>query len=209
MTTLNAGATARTVPWQPADSTRSRPLTNGELLVMAREGDRAAWEQLVQRHTRLLWAVARGFRLSAADSADVVQTTWLRLAEHLHRLHSPEAVSGWLATTVRTECLTLLREQVRERPTAVASDVPSPDAGPEQLAEDADLVRCVRAALSRLPERDQCLLRALSANREPGYAAVAAALDMPVGSIGPSRARALARLRAELGAEASTLRSRS
>ena len=191
---------------QAADPVQTRPVTNGELLVRTREGDRTAWEQLVQRHTRLLWSVARSFRLDAADSADVVQTTWLRLAEHVHRLHSPESVSGWLATTVRTECLTLLREHARERPTSTELDVPGSDAGPEQLAEDAEVVRRVRAALSRLPERDQRLLRALSANPEPGYAAVAAALGMPVGSIGPTRARALARLREELGAEAPTLR---
>jgi RNA polymerase sigma factor (sigma-70 family) len=165
----------------------------------AARGDRHAWNALVNRYSGLVWSVARAHRLNAADSADVVQTTWLRLIEHIGALHDPARVGSWLATTARRECLRILRHTTRCAPT---EEVPEP-APTEDEAIDARLLAQERdatlwEAFSRLPARDQALLRLLSSDPPASYQEIAAALDMPVGSIGPTRARCLARLRREL-----------
>ncbi len=172
------------------------------LLQRAADGDRSAWDALVERFTSLLWSVARAHRLSDADAGDVVQTTWLRLVEHLGRIEEPDRLAGWLATTARHECLRVLRRSGRERPAGDGgtSDGPFdvPDAaGPldaRLLADerDARLWECFGA----LTGRCQTLLRVLLADPAPSYADVSAALGMPVGSIGPTRGRCLDRLRA-------------
>ena len=89
-----------------------KDLRVGELVARVRAGDPVAWQSLTDRYTNLLWAVARGMRLSRADAADVVQTTWLRLLENIGRLTDPPRVGAWLATTARRECL---RFQARSR----------------------------------------------------------------------------------------------
>ena len=89
-------------------------LSTSELLEQAAAGNSGAWDEIVSRYSGLVWAVARGFALSMADAADVSQTTWLRLVEHLGRLREPEHLGGWLATTARHECLRTLRKSGRE-----------------------------------------------------------------------------------------------
>ena len=79
------------------------------VLQAAANGDREAWNALVAQYSGLVWSVARAHRLGDADAADVVQTTWLRLVEHLDRIRNPEGVGAWLATTARHECLRVLR----------------------------------------------------------------------------------------------------
>lgn len=168
-----------------------------ELLGSAAAGDKGAWDALVDHFGPMVAAVARGHRLSAADVADVAQTTWLRLFEHLGRIQDPERVGGWLATTARRESLRLLRLSGRE----VASD----DArltGTTVAAPglDVDLIRQeqisdVREAFRRLPARAQVLLGALMSESAPSYRALSDALDMPIGSIGPTRQRYLRHLR--------------
>jgi len=86
------------------------------LLAQAAQGDQRAWNALVDEHSRLLWSVARSFRLDAADANDVVQTTWLRLLEHLDRIEDPSRLVGWLVTTARREAMRVLRRSGRERP---------------------------------------------------------------------------------------------
>src|SRR6266516_3266327 len=88
-----------------------------ELLQAAAGGDQDAWGRLVDRYSRLVWAVARGHRLSQADAADVTQATWLRLVEHLDRIKEPERLGAWLATTARHESLRVIRRGGREQPT--------------------------------------------------------------------------------------------
>src|ERR1700736_5759838 len=85
-------------------------------LKAAAAGDATAWDALVGRYSNLVWAVARGHRLNAADAADVSQTTWLRLVEHLDRIEQPERVGAWLATTARRESLRVLRMAGRQIP---------------------------------------------------------------------------------------------
>jgi len=171
---------------------------SGVLLRAAARGDERSWNVLVDRHSGLVWAIARNHRLSAADCDEVFQTTWLRLVEHAARLHDPAKVGGWLATTARHESLRMLRRSGRQIP--MGDDLPEPPQHAPGL--DEDLLRRERdaslwSAFARLPERDQQLLRLLSADPAPSYEEIGAALDMPVGSIGPTRARCLERLRRE------------
>lgn len=163
------------------------------LLEAAAHGDQSSWNALVDRFNGLLWGVARGYRLGDADTADAVQTTWLRLVENLGRIDDPERLPGWLATTVRRECLRLLRKRAPERLGAEweAADATAIDADLLVAERDAALWR----ALATLSEQCQRLLRVLMASPPPSYAAVSDALDMPIGSIGPSRQRCLDRLR--------------
>jgi RNA polymerase sigma factor (sigma-70 family) len=170
--------------------------TNTELLTAAAAGDQHAWDVLVQRHMSLLWSIARSYRLGAADAADVVQTTWLRLLEHLDKVADPERLAGWLATTARRECIHSMRRT--DRRAESAADFPNiPDEGPEPDAillrdeRDAELWR----ALAKLDEYCQRLLRVLMADPPPAYADVAVLLGIKIGSIGPTRARCLAKLR--------------
>jgi RNA polymerase sigma factor (sigma-70 family) len=169
------------------------------LLAKAAEGDSDAWCQITTRFTKLLWAVARSYRLGAQDSADVVQTTWLRLVDNLRAIENPDALPGWLATTARREAISLLRRRTHASPrleadrSSIRTDnfLPECDTGLLERERDAQLWRCV----GQLPEKDQRMLRILMSCDRPSYAGVAAALDVPVGSIGPTRLRALQRLR--------------
>jgi RNA polymerase sigma factor (sigma-70 family) len=173
----------------------------GELLKRASDGDQRAWDELVNRYTRLLWSVGRSHRLDTADAADAVQTTWLRLLEHLDRIEDPERLVGWLVTTMRRECLRILRRTGRERPQPPdGADFDAPDPGEPVYAalirneRDAQLWQ----AFDRMPDRCRRLLRVLMTSPPPPYEAVAALLEIPIGSIGPTRARCLTRLRGML-----------
>ena len=168
------------------------------LVKRASDGDQAAWDALVDRYTNLLWSVARGYRLERADAADVIQVAWLRLVEHLPRLRDPERVGAWLATTVRRECLQVIATRKRrggpvedEILTSLPDDAAPVDA--RLLADERD--RALWQAFAGMPDRCQRLLRILMADPPPSYQDVAETLTMPVGSIGPTRARCLERLR--------------
>jgi RNA polymerase sigma factor (sigma-70 family) len=167
----------------------------------AAAGDPAAWDALVAQYSNLVWAVARSHRLSAADAADVSQTTWLRLVEHLDRIQQPARLGAWLATTARRESLAAIRRGARhvavgsaEEVAPVSLDEPSPDGALIQAEEQSEVGR----AFGRLAERCQRLLRILMADPPPHYDEVAEALDMPIGSIGPTRARCLENLQREM-----------
>jgi RNA polymerase sigma factor (sigma-70 family) len=174
----------------------------------ARAGDQRAWNALVNRYAGLVWAVARAHRLNDADAADVSQATWIKLFRSLGTLKTPAAVGAWLATTARRESLRCIQRSGRTEPwpeeRELADNGPDVDAG--LLAGERD--ELVLRALAGLSERDQALLRMLSADPAPSYDEIGAALDMPIGSIGPTRARALERLRrklAQLGTPAESL----
>ena len=170
----------------------------GALVRAAATGDEHAWNELVARFSKLVWAIARNHRLCADDASEVSQTTWLRLAEHIDRLHDPSKVGGWLATTARHESLRLLRGAGRQLP--MGDDMPEPECRARPI--DEDLLREERdgllwQAFSRLPARDQALLRLLVSDPMPSYEEIGAAMGMAVGSVGPTRARCLERLRRE------------
>jgi len=174
-------------------------MTNDRLAGVVRaaaNGDEDAWTGLVRQHRDLLRNVARGYRLSEAQVDDVVQTAWLRLVEHLGSIRDPERVTGWLVTTVRRECLSMQREQRREQPTFSDRDQFWGEVGSaeDDVLREAECLR-LRDALRRLPVRQREVMTMLIWRPDLGYQAVGAALGMPVGSIGPTRGRAMARLR--------------
>jgi RNA polymerase sigma factor (sigma-70 family) len=171
-----------------------------ELVRAAAAGERDAWDQLVQRFSGLVWAVTRGHRLRGDDASDVFQTTWLRLVEQLPRIREPERVGGWLATTARRECLRVLGRAGRETVSEPEVLERIADAGP---GLEADLVRVQREealwrCLQTTSDRCRHLLRVLMADPPPSYADVATALEMPIGSIGPTRRRCMEQLRRRL-----------
>jgi RNA polymerase sigma factor (sigma-70 family) len=170
------------------------------LVRAAAEGDQAAWSALVERFSGLVWAVARAHRLSRADAADVSQTTWMRLVEHLGDIRQPERVGAWLSATARHECLRVSRKSARAVPTELDDDhLADSDAEVgfelESRLDAEGHQEALWAAFERLPERGRALLRVLMADPAPSYAEAAAALGMPIGSLGPTRARCLERLR--------------
>lgn len=181
------------------------PKSASALFHSAADGDQSAWDAIVERFQGLVWATVRGFRLNGADSADVVQTTWLKLVENLDRIHDPERVGAWLATTARRECLRQLRSAGRVIPTDDDADLdrattePQPELDTELLRGERD--SALWRAFSRISQRCQQLLRVLTADPPPSYEDVSLSFDMPVGSIGPTRQRCLDRLRAELAVE--------
>jgi RNA polymerase sigma factor (sigma-70 family) len=163
----------------------------------AAAGESRAWDALVERFAGLVWGVARGSGLSHADAADVSQTTWLRLAEHLHRLREPERVGGWLATTARNESLRVQRLARRQVPVEAIAEPPgeatTAEGDSRLLDEERDAA--LWRAFESLSGPCKVLLRTLLADPAPSYGEVSAVLDMPVGSIGPKRSRCLQHLR--------------
>jgi RNA polymerase sigma factor (sigma-70 family) len=165
----------------------------------AGSGDQEGWNALVREFGGVIRSVARAHQLNDAGAADVAQTTWLRLLEHFEKLKNPAAVGAWLTTTARRECLAVVRENGRHR--LYGDDAPE-DESPESPPGLALLTRerndALRRGLCRLRSGEQALLRLLVAEPRLGYEEISAALDMPIGSIGPTRQRALERLRKEL-----------
>jgi RNA polymerase sigma factor (sigma-70 family) len=169
------------------------------LVVRARDGDKRAWDEIVERYAPLVWSICRRYRLSAHDAADVGQTVWLRLVEQLGTVRNPEALAGWLATTTRRECLRVLyaaRDRQRSDDPAAAERMADANAGTvdqELLAAERHVA--LREAFARLPQRCQRLLSLLMEDPPLPYAEISARLQMPIGGIGPNRARCLDRLR--------------
>lgn len=169
-----------------------------DLVSEAADGNQAAWNAIVDRYAPLVWSICRRFRLSEADAADVSQTVWLRVVERLPSLREPAALPGWLATITRRECLKVSTAGQRRTWSLgdLAGDLPADE---DRTALDAELLAAerramVREAFAQLPEHCQRLLAVLVAEPLP-YAEVSARLGMPVGSIGPTRARCLDKLR--------------
>ena len=169
----------------------------------AAAGDRRAWERLVDQFSRLIWSITAEFRLVESDAADVVQITWLRLLEHIDRIEYPDRVGSWLAATARNECLRSLA--AHKKVVLSPDDMGLCDVAAHESEIDARLLaderaQVVRDALSRLPRRWQRLLEMLMADPPVSYAEISDQLDLPIGSIGPTRGRCLAQLRVMLQA---------
>ncbi len=173
------------------------------LVRRAADGDLAAWGRLVEQFERLIWSITVDFKLVESDAADVAQTTWLRLLEHIHRIEYPERVGSWLAATARNECLRTLAARKRvvlghddvELTSVVAGE---PEVDERLLANES--AQAVRDAVSCLPRRWQRLLEMLMADPPVPYAEISDRLELPVGSIGPTRRRCLVQLRTLLQA---------
>ena len=171
-----------------------------DLLARAADGDQRAWDEIVARHARLVWAVARAHRLERGLAEDVFQTVWLRLVENLDRIRQPDRLRAWLVTTARRESLQAIRRSAQEVPGLTVDDLDAGAVADEPVARllveerDAALWR----AFGGLSERCQALLRLLTADPAVPYAEVSRMLDMPIGAIGPTRGRCLERLREAL-----------
>jgi RNA polymerase sigma factor (sigma-70 family) len=182
-----------------------------ELLAAAANGDERAWSALVSHFHGLLWATARGCGLSDADAADVTQTTWMRLAERLGSIAQPAALPGWLVTTTRREAIRVSARARRPLPAVLFSSVVlDQDQSPADLLVRAERQHELRAAFRHLGERCRLLLAMLTGDAPLSYEEISAEVDIPLGSIGPTRRRCLTKLAEQLeqrGASASSGRS--
>jgi RNA polymerase sigma factor (sigma-70 family) len=175
----------------PALAVQLAPTVNA-----AAAGDEYAWSELVRHFTPLLRSVARGYRLDQHDVDDVVQACWVALLLSVDSLRDPEAIGAWLITTVRRQALRAHQRHLRE----VVTDQPLHDraAGADCLEIEvlkAEQTRILREAVERLPGRQRELLESLIAEPDRSYVEVSRGLDMPIGSIGPTRERGMRRLR--------------
>lgn len=169
------------------------------LIERARRGDRSAWNEIVASFAPLVWSVCVRTGLSRADAEDVCQGVWMRLVEHLDRIRTPAALPGWLVTTTRHECERVRRlgrqRQLVERRAGWEQDLTTGDPGPDREILVAEQQRALRAAFADLSPACQSLLRLLLHDPPLPYAEIGAKMGKPVGSIGPSRARCLDKLR--------------
>jgi RNA polymerase sigma factor (sigma-70 family) len=165
------------------------------IVCAARRGDHAAWTSLVGRFNRTLRAVASSYRLEPSDVEDVVQATWLCLLEAIHDIREPAAIAGWLATATRRHAMRVLQSRMREQ----LSDDPrlgdrAGTDGPEQAVLAAECREILAAAVAALPESHRRLMTVFVTQPTVDYGRVSELLSMPIGSIGPTRARSLAHL---------------
>jgi RNA polymerase sigma factor (sigma-70 family) len=161
----------------------------------AAAGNEDAWRDLVRRFDPMLRGIVKGYRLDAADAEDVVQTAWIRAYRNLDRLNEPAAIGGWLAVTARREALRSLQRGVREFPAADPHADEADGETPDAIVAEQERRHALRAAVRRLPDRQRSLLTAMLDTPGASYEELSTALEMPTGSIGPTRERALTSLR--------------
>jgi RNA polymerase sigma factor (sigma-70 family) len=182
-------------PSAPRTGATDGPPAGGNYLAAALAGDAKAWDRIVNDHSKLLWWVARSYRLDDATAADVVQTVWLQLIRFGDRIQDPARLAGWLSTTARRECIR--RVSSRQVPADWIDDEPDRlAASPDETILDAEALDIVLAAFSRLSTEDQNLLRLICDVPPKSYEEIAALLGRSPGYIGPTRQRALNKLRA-------------
>lgn len=186
----------------PAGMVENNNPEDAALIEACRAGDAAAWEALVRRYQRLVHTIARRAGLDEPMTADVFQTVFLRLLEHLRRIERPGRLQAWIVTTAKREVLRQLQRGARlmalPHSDADESDqqvLEDPAAGPEETLEYWQQVVGVREALDRMDRRCRELLMLLFGDEVPSYDEAARRLGMPQGSIGPTRARCLAKLK--------------
>lgn len=166
-------------------------------------GDQAGLDDLVAAMTPVLWQVVRAYRLSEQQAEDVIQTTWLAFVRRHSSILDTAAVGGWLTLTARREAWRVARKAQRDLPVDdddLAGQTPA-ERSAEAIAVGNDRDARLWAAVTGLPERCRRLLRVVAFEQRPDYAGLAKDLGMPVGSIGPTRGRCLAKLRAALEEE--------
>jgi len=172
-----------------------------ELVACAQRGQSWAWQAIIDRYRPLIHAVARGYRLNHCDTEDVGQTVWLRLVEYLDRLREPRALARWLVRTASNESLRLARSNQRLLLVDPLNDAAQRLETANTADPDADLLRLEQAqalhrGLATLPPSQRDLLALLTDDQPLSYQQISKILDIPMGSIGPTRGRGLARLRA-------------
>jgi RNA polymerase sigma factor (sigma-70 family) len=183
---------------QQASHGRDDPVVT-RLVTRARNGERQAWDALVERYAPLTWSICRRYRLEAADAQDAARTVWLQLVDQLDKIRDPAALPGWLATATRRECRRILRATRRPCDAGkalAAGTIPDDHAqAAEQDLLAAELHAALREAFGQLPPGCQQLLALLIHDPALSYAEISTKLGIPAGSIGPSRRRCLDTLR--------------
>ncbi len=168
-----------------------------------RAGDEAKMSELVTLVTPILWHTARAQRLDRVSAEDVVQTTWLALVRSADSISDPQALLQWLIVTARREAWRVAKRADRDQPREFEADdvVSAPNERPEERVLQDDGDARLWQHIAQLSERCRALLRVIAFADRPDYGTVAKALGMPVGSIGPTRGRCLAKLRQQLAAD--------
>jgi len=169
------------------------------LVARVGDGDQEAWDELIERYAPLVWSICVRHQLSRPDIDDVGQSVWLLLVEQIGNLREPAALPGWLATTTRRECLRVLRAARRHDHAGLPPEDQMPPDTPDSMIEQ-EIIKAERdaalcAAFAELPPVCHELLSMLIGDPVPAYAEVSVRLGMAIGSIGPTRARCLERLR--------------
>ncbi len=176
-----------------------------DLVTRAVNGEKEAWNGLVERFSPLIWSICRKYQLTDADAEDVGQTVWLQLLDQLKKIRDPAALPGWLVTVTRRECLRV-KDGRRKAPTADLAD-------PEMIADEqgrtaeqelltAELNAALLEAFAALPRSGQQLIALLLENPPVSYTDISTRLGIPVGSIGPTRRRCVDKLRHHPAVEA-------
>jgi RNA polymerase sigma factor (sigma-70 family) len=183
------------IPTRPA---RDTPVI-ADLVSRASHGDQRAWDAMVERYAQLIWSICRRHRLDHADTEDVGQSVWLHLVDQLDKVRNPAALPGWLATTTKRECIRVLRTTQGAQAAGYVPDIENVPEEQTRTAEEELLVAernsALCEALTDLSPAGQQLMTMLAADPPVPYAEISARLGIPVGSIGPTRARCLDRLR--------------
>jgi RNA polymerase sigma factor (sigma-70 family) len=190
---------ARPAPDVDRRSNRSERLA--ACLIRAKGGDLTALDTVVAELNPLLWHVARAQGLGEEDAADVVQTTWLELVRQLATIHSPLALTGWLVRATRREAWRVNARRRRSAGLEAVDTIPDGAPEPDHRLLSHERHHTLWRHFARLPGKCQTLLSLVAHADRPNYTVIADALGMPHGSIGPTRGRCLAKLRAMLLAD--------
>ena len=183
---------------------RSAAIVAGAAFAAYRTGDSNRLSELVNVTTPILWHTVRSYRLDAATTEDVLQSTWLALVRRAEHIEDPRAVLQWLIVTARREAWRIATVSRRTEPSDWEADelsAPVEDQ-PETIAVRTAQDRLLWEHIRTLSLRCQQLLRVIAFSDRPDYEAISQALGIPVGSIGPTRGRCLAKLRTSLATDA-------
>lgn len=170
--------------------------TDWQLIQRCRQGDQRAWEALIDRYERLVFSIPLNFGLGRPDAADIAQHTFIVLMKNLHLIKEDGNLAGWLGTVARRHTWRRAERQQREPVVVEETAVVIPDLDAVERQDRWEQLLWVQKGLSRLDERCRKLLEALYFEvEEPSYIEVATRLGMATGSIGPTRARCLQKLK--------------
>jgi RNA polymerase sigma factor (sigma-70 family) len=174
-----------------------KALADPELVAQCLSGDAQAWEALIFRYRRLIYSIPVKFNFIPADASDVFQAVCVKLIEHLHELKDETKVSAWLITTTTRQCIHVRAQRMRETSTDEDFDEPAAsEVNVEDIQIQTQEQQNIRDAVRKLPDRCRRLLEFLYfETTSPSYEEIGRQMNMPVASIGPTRARCLEKLR--------------
>jgi RNA polymerase sigma factor (sigma-70 family) len=181
-------------------SSKYKALGDSELVALCLGGDAQAWEALILRYRRLIYSIPVKFNFTTADASDVFQAVCLKVIEHLHELKDESKVSAWLITTTTRQCIHVRSQRIRESGGPEDFEEPAaPDVNVEDIQIQTQEQQAIRDAVEQLPQRCRQLLELLYFEAtNPSYEEIGKLMNMPVPSIGPTRARCLEKLRTVL-----------